>query len=583
MFRFFFVVGLLAFVLGPSPLPADSGDPPELVGRVAFVEGSVVLIPEAGEDAVSSPANYPLAAGAVLRSSADGRAEFELAGVRFWLGGDSQVVLVAVDAEALRFDLRVGSLRVRIDEPGLRLPLEIVAGETRIDFHRAGRYRVDRDGATTSVQVSGGLARVEAGATLAYLTDGQRVVTSFGALGLPENRADGVDDFERWAALRETQADRAAAAPRYVPTSVPGWRDLDAYGSWEQSADYGPMWTPTWVPAGWAPYRNGNWVWFSTWGWTWVDHAPWGFAPFHFGRWTLHRDRWCWVPGKIGPRPAFAPALVSIHVGTGGRHSRAERPHRWAPLAPHEKFVPAFRASARFADRINGPHAHWQGRGDRTDHVNHVNHEAPVRPVASPAFTVRGGELNVRQWQRRERSPGAMPVARPAAAMPPPIFDSDRRSMHRGALPGGRSRVHAGETGAVVPSSPAAVMPMPAPAFRPREDRRSSGFEMRRPEPVVVRPAPVGEVRARDERGGRGDFAGRPDGGTRGSSPGSFAPAAGGPQRFGAPPVWHVPAPVAPAIPASKSGSGSWGRDDDDHRGRGGGGRSFDRGRGGRF
>jgi hypothetical protein len=24
----------------------------------------------------------------------------------------------------------------------------------------------------------------------------------------------------------------------------------------------------------------------SPWGWTWVDNAPWGFAPFHYGRWV---------------------------------------------------------------------------------------------------------------------------------------------------------------------------------------------------------------------------------------------------------------------------------------------------------
>ena len=52
-----------------------------------------------------------------------------------------------------------------------------------------------------------------------------------------------------------------------------------------------PMWMPNGVAADWAPYRYGHWVWISPWGWTWVDDASWGFAPFHYGRWVQCRRR----------------------------------------------------------------------------------------------------------------------------------------------------------------------------------------------------------------------------------------------------------------------------------------------------
>ena len=48
---------------------------------------------------------------------------------------------------------------------------------------------------------------------------------------------------------------------------------------------------PGLVPAGrprWVPYRHGHWA-MSPWGWTWIDDAPWGFAPSHYGRWALRR------------------------------------------------------------------------------------------------------------------------------------------------------------------------------------------------------------------------------------------------------------------------------------------------------
>ncbi len=55
------------------------------------------------------------------------------------------------------------------------------------------------------------------------------------------------------------------------------------------------------------------------WGWTWVDDAPWGFAPYHYGRWASFGGRWGWIPGPYGVTPVYAPALVAwIGGGRGG-------------------------------------------------------------------------------------------------------------------------------------------------------------------------------------------------------------------------------------------------------------------------
>jgi len=43
------------------------------------------------------------------------------------------------------------------------------------------------------------------------------------------------------------------------------------------------------------------------WGWTWVDDAAWGFAPFHYGRW-VYAGYWAWSPGPVYVRPIYAPA-----------------------------------------------------------------------------------------------------------------------------------------------------------------------------------------------------------------------------------------------------------------------------------
>jgi hypothetical protein len=57
-------------------------------------------------------------------------------------------------------------------------------------------------------------------------------------------------------------------------------------------------------------------------GWTWVDDAPWGWAPFHYGRWTLDASfGWVWVPGDV-----WGPAWVAWREGDGFVG--------WAPLPP---------------------------------------------------------------------------------------------------------------------------------------------------------------------------------------------------------------------------------------------------------
>jgi hypothetical protein len=137
-----------------------------------------------------------------------------------------------------------------------------------------------------------------------------------------------------------------------------GSDDLDRYGEWDRHPEYGPVWYPATVVVGWAPYRYGHWAFIRPWGWTWVDDAPWGFAPFHYGRWINYGGRWGWCPGTYVARPVYAPALVgwfsgshvSVGISIGGPAVG------WVPLAPREIYRPGYRASAGHVYRLN-PHA----------------------------------------------------------------------------------------------------------------------------------------------------------------------------------------------------------------------------------
>src|SRR5262249_279821 len=150
---------------------------------------------------------------------------------------------------------------------------------------------------------------------------------------------------------RDLRGARSASA-RYVSRDIPGYEDLDEYGYWRDVPDYGPVWYPSAVYDGWAPYRYGHWVWISPWGWTWVDGARWGFAPFHCGRWAFVGGGWGWCPGPFFARPVFAPAFVSF-FGFGGRNFSFfsfgfGAPVAWFPLGFGEPFFPFFPASSVF-------------------------------------------------------------------------------------------------------------------------------------------------------------------------------------------------------------------------------------------
>src|SRR5262249_56104616 len=99
---------------------------------------------------------------------------------------------------------------------------------------------------------------------------------------------------------------------RDVSEGVYGAGDLAGYGTWRDEPTYGPVWVPSGVSAGWAPYTTGRWVWDPFYSWSWVDSAPWGWAPYHYGRWVYTGGCWGWAPGPFVARPFYSPALVAF-------------------------------------------------------------------------------------------------------------------------------------------------------------------------------------------------------------------------------------------------------------------------------
>ena len=98
---------------------------------------------------------------------------------------------------------------------------------------------------------------------------------------------------------------------------------LDGYGQWIDTEGYGQVWRPdaTVVGVDFTPYESGgSWAYTDA-GWAFASDYPWGWLPFHYGRWGWFGGYWGWVPGH-----RWGPAWVEWRHGGGVVG--------WRPLAP---------------------------------------------------------------------------------------------------------------------------------------------------------------------------------------------------------------------------------------------------------
>jgi hypothetical protein len=246
-----------------------------------------------------------------------------------------------------------------------------------------------------------------------------------------------------------------------------------------------------------VPYRHGHWAFVQPWGWTWVDDAPWGFAPFHYGRWVEIDDRWAWTPVVPGAvrfgRPVYAPALVAfIGLGVGAGVGASVG---WIPLGPREAYRPPYRASNTYIRNVNISHVTNSVTNAAVTNPRYVNSRAttmvpataltrsqPVaalaRPVSASAVSLGqplaqapvqptratlGVTPRVAQSLNLPVTPGAGPAASPRPG--PPIRSAAAPSAR--AIPsvtGLPQPAQLGRSPQPMPQRPSGFMPQPGPS-----------------------------------------------------------------------------------------------------------------------
>jgi hypothetical protein len=332
-------------------------DPPARAARLQYTNGSVSVQPQGTGDWVTGELNRPLTNSDNIWADKNSRAEISVGTGLIRIDSESSLTLTNIAENAVQLQLHQGAMYLHVRRLYDGETYEVDTPNQAFTVQKPGDYRfdVDSDGDKTVITVWRGEGEsTGSGPSVRIRSNQQARFTNGTSMTNDIHGAPAPDAFDEWAQSRDGRMDHSASA-RYVSPDVVGYEDLDEYGSWKETPDYGALWVPSVAP-GWSPYYNGNWIWEEPWGWTWVEAEPWGYAPFHYGRWVYGGGYWGWAPGPIWVRPYYAPALVAwfggpgwgvnFGFGFGGGFG-------WCPLGFGEPFIPWYGASRGYFNNVN--------------------------------------------------------------------------------------------------------------------------------------------------------------------------------------------------------------------------------------
>ena len=317
---------LTIIIFPPQIAGADDNDPPGRVARLDYARGAVSFEPGGADEWVDARINRPMTTGDKLWTDAGAFAEMSTGSAYIRIGGNTGFSFLNLSDEATQIQLMAGTILVRVRRLERNETFEVDTPNLAFSIYQAGAYKmtVNEAGDVTNVQVRQGAGEVTGAGTACSLQQGDegRFAGTDGLEVEMRSYRARSDEFENWSSTRDRRIDHSYST-KYVSSDVIGYEDLDENGGWRPTGGYGYVWFPHTTVANWAPFQNGHWAYITPWVYTWVDDEPWGFAPFHYGRWVNVQGAWGWIPGpresegRPYVRSVYAPALVAW---VGGEH-----------------------------------------------------------------------------------------------------------------------------------------------------------------------------------------------------------------------------------------------------------------------
>ncbi len=322
----------------PPALTQPSSSPAQAFGdaRLSLIQGDVVLQTEAtGSEWGAAVSNTPLVPGTRLWDPENGRSEVQLFGgsyLRASANTEVEITNLGMSAGGDVIQVGVPQGRAYVNYAGSDIQNSVFQVDTpvtsvmsygpskfEVDVYEDGTTEVSVLNGSVSVQGQNGVTTVDAGTMLSMGSDQVAELSPM----RPE------DSWISWNLSRDSALVYRGPSRSYLPASLSIYgNDFDSYGEWVQTAEYGSVWIPLNLAAGWAPYTIGRWCWIGG-SYVWISYEPWGWVPFHYGRWAfVSKVGWCWVPPARTAAVYWCPGFVAW-IQTPTYVS-------WVPLAPGE-------------------------------------------------------------------------------------------------------------------------------------------------------------------------------------------------------------------------------------------------------
>jgi hypothetical protein len=327
----------------PQGPEAQEQGPPPGAARIGVINGEVSTMRGDSGEWVAAIVNAPVVTGDTVATATRSRAEVQLDFANVLrMDQNADVKIADLAQKHIQLQVASGTIDYTVFK-GTEANAEIDTPNMAVIPQGEGVYRI-QIGAESQTELTVRKGRAEVTTPQGSMTVEKGQVMYIRGTDNPEYQiADAApnDDWDRWNNDRDHDIEKAQSW-QYTNRYYAGAQDLDQYGQWENTPDYGYVWAPN-VGPDWVPYYDGNWTWEPYWGWTWVSYEPWGWAPYHYGRWCWWGSRWCWWPGAgyWGPRPMWAPAFVSFlgfgFRGLGFGLGLGFGSIGWCPLGPFER------------------------------------------------------------------------------------------------------------------------------------------------------------------------------------------------------------------------------------------------------
>ena len=206
----------------------DAQDPPSRVARLSYFDGSVSMQAGGSGDWGAAARNRPVTIGDKLWVDKDARAELQAGQASIHLGAMTALSFLNLDQNITQMRLAEGSINFRVRELREGDQYEVDTPNAAFTVRQAGAFRIDvnENGDGTLITVIRGEGEVTAGGKTYNVRSGELAEFNGtdGNVEYQSDRAPEADDFDRWAADRDSKEENSVSA-RYVSRDTVGYSD----------------------------------------------------------------------------------------------------------------------------------------------------------------------------------------------------------------------------------------------------------------------------------------------------------------------------------------------------------------------